>query len=196
MPCRRESIAVPPFPAGAAPNGSAVGAAPANRHRDIHLNGRPVSQASTRAACSTATGPDVTIPDASVSLQRRFRHPGALATTKDHPEPRHTKDGDAMGRGALPPTSPSSPRQGLRPTETRMSRHRALALPPAARLPAGVHGPTLEPLDLRLSRFFTGNRRPPTACRLLQLDVTRARPRPVQSPTRSQQAAPNRMAPP
>jgi len=71
-----------------------------------------------------------------------------------------------------------------------------LALPPATRLPAGVHGPTREPLDLGLSRFFTGNRRPPTACRLLQRDVTRARPRPVRTPTLAQQAAPNRMAPP
>jgi hypothetical protein len=42
------------------------------------------------AACSTARGPDATTPDASVSLQRRRRHPGAHATAKDRLEPRHT----------------------------------------------------------------------------------------------------------
>lgn len=71
-----------------------------------------------------------------------------------------------------------------------------LASPPETRLPAGVHGPTREPLDFGLSRFFTGNRQPPTACRLLQRDVTRARPRPARTPTLAQQAAPNQMAPP
>jgi hypothetical protein len=40
-PCKRESIAVPPFPEGTAPNGSAVGAATANRRRNIHLTWSP-----------------------------------------------------------------------------------------------------------------------------------------------------------
>jgi hypothetical protein len=123
FPCKREPIAVPPFPVGTAPNGSAVGAATANRRRNIHLNGRPVSRASSRAACSTATGPDDSTPDASVSLSYRYRHPGAPTPAEDRPEPRHTKNGDATDRSALPPTSPSSSRQGSRPTETRSSRH-------------------------------------------------------------------------
>jgi len=117
--CKREPIAVPPLPAGTAPNGSAVGAATANRRRNIHLYGRSVSRASSRAAFSTTTGPDASTPDASVSLLCRFRHPGAPTPAQDRPEPRHTKNGTATDRSALPPTSPSSSRQGLRPIQTR-----------------------------------------------------------------------------
>lgn len=196
FPCKREPIAVPPFPAGTAPNGSAVGAATANRRRNIHLDGRPVSRASSRAACSTTTGSDASTPDAFVSLSYRFRHPGAPTPAKDRPEPRHTKYGDATDRSALPPTSPSSSRSGLRPTETRMSRHRTpgfatsdTASSGRSRFHPGTARPQIEPV-------FTGNRRPPAACQLLQRDVTRARPRPVRTPILAQQAAPNRMAPP
>lgn len=148
-PCKHESIAVPPLPAGTAPNGSAVGAATANRRRDIHLNGCPVSRASSRAACSTTTGPDASTPDASVSLLRRFRHPGAPAAAKDRHVPHHTKDRDDTDRSALPPTSPSSPRQGSRPTETRMSRHRT----------AGFA--TSDTASSRRSRSHPGTARPP-----------------------------------
>jgi hypothetical protein len=91
FPCEREPIAVPPFPAGTAPNGSAVGAATAYRRRNIHLDGRPVSRASSRAACSTTTGSDASTPDAFVSLSRRCRHPGAPAPAKDRHDPRYTK---------------------------------------------------------------------------------------------------------
>jgi hypothetical protein len=93
FPCKLEPIAVSPLPARTAPNGSAVGAATANRRRNIHLNGRPVSRASSRAACSTTTGSDASTPDASMSLSRRFRHPGALTPAEARPEARHTKNG-------------------------------------------------------------------------------------------------------
>lgn len=78
----------------------------------------------------------------------------------------------------------------------RMGRHRASALPPKRRLPAGVHGSTQNPLDLGTHRLFAGHLRPPTACRLLQRDVTRARLRSVRPrPLRSKLQA-HRMAPP
>lgn len=195
-PCKRESTAVPPLPVGTAPNGSAVGAATANRRRNIHLDGRPVSRACSRAACSTAAGSDASTPDASVSLSCRYRHPGAPTAAKARPDPRHTKNGDATDRSALPPTGPSSSRLGSRPTETHMSRHRAAGFATSATASDGrsrFHPGTARP---RIEPVFTGNRRPPVACQLLQRDVTRARPRPVRTPTLAQQAAPNRMAPP
>jgi hypothetical protein len=110
FPCKLEPIAVSPLPAGTAPNGSAVGAATANRRRNIHLNGRPVSRASSRAAYSTTTGSDASTPDAFMSLSRRFRHPGALTPAKARSKPRHTKNGYVTDRSALPPTSLSSSR--------------------------------------------------------------------------------------
>jgi len=156
--CKREPIAVPPLPAGTAPNGSAVGAATANRRRNIHLDGLPVSRANSRAACSTTTGPDASTPDASMSLSCRFRHPGAPTPAKDRPEPRHTKNRDATDRSALPPTSPSSSRSGSRPTETRMSRHRTpgfatsdTASSGRSRFHPGTARPRIEPVFHRES---------------------------------------------
>jgi hypothetical protein len=108
----------------------------------------------------------------------------------------HQNDSGSTTQGALPPTSPTRPRPSFRPANARVSRHRLSALPPMKRLPAGIHGPTQEPLDLRARRLFTGCRRPPTACRLLQLDVTRARHRTIRSPREHGKPRTHRVAPP
>lgn len=141
------------------------------------------------AVCSTTAGPDATTPDAFMSLRRRSRHPGALVPAKGRFATATPNDSNSTIQGVLPPTSPTRPRPGFRPAKTRVSRHRPSALPPMRRLPAGIHGPTQEPLDLRTRRLFTGCRRPPAACQLLQLNVTRARHRTIRSPARARQAA-------
>jgi len=110
-------------------------------------------------------------------FERRYRQPGALPRSQERRVSRHTNDGHSTPQGALPPTSLDAVRSGLRPSRSRTSRHRISALPPKTRLPAGVHNSTLESLDLRTPRLFTGSPRPPAACRLLQQNVTRARHR-------------------
>lgn len=156
-PQDHEPIAVPPLPAGTAPDGCAVGAATANRRRVIHrktvpsVPGQPERGLFDRRSTGCLDSRRLCFTLAPLPASRCARH------GLDPSYPRYTKHGATRGQGALPPTSPSLLRPSLRPSLARLGRHHPQALPPKRRLPAGVHGPTREPLDLRATRLFTGD---------------------------------------
>jgi hypothetical protein len=120
-----ESTVIPTVAGRNDPDGSAVGAATASRRQNIRHEGYPVSWACSqgsvfdhlREGCHDDRRPLLTslaatgIPVRSTKA-RNIVHP---ATPNDgHPTP----------PGALPPTSPDARRSGLRPSNSRTSRHR------------------------------------------------------------------------
>lgn len=182
------TAAEPSLPTSSAPDDRAVGAASASRRRDIHHRGTQCPRSRSDDACSAAIGLDATTPDASLQLQHRFRHPGSCAAAQDRSEFRHTNSETTTARGTLPPTSPAVALVSLRSLRVSCGPPPFPGFATVETASSKLSRPTPGPLDLEWRRLFTLPLRPHAACRLLQHDVTRARPRYARTPLPTRQA--------
>jgi len=158
---------------------------PSSRHPP---RGCPVSQDTIRCRLFGNTGQDATTTDASCQLQRRPGIPAWSLQPRTDLSPATPKAEPPRPEAPCHRQVPGSLREGFRPRRVPPEPPPLPGFATVEEASSRLSRPTPGPLDLRQRGLFTLPLRPHAACRLLQLDVTRARPRLAQAPSPTRQA--------